>query len=511
MKKIGISCIGLHLRGLFKDEMGQANSACLDSVVLKMLSDLYDAEFYLLKPLQLKSEEYLKSLIDSGDEYAKKFHMTYNEPYSNYPDQLDLIFIQQSNLALYCTTRYWEEIKNRSTQNIITQAMAGYHSINLYPKAKLLTICTDFLSPFISPQLSHNIINGLFPVQDHRKCHIFQYGVNTGDKVVDCGHISHSLKCNQIHPFDVDFQFIIELNERNDLKVIENPIGISFAGKDRSQGSRAPILKSIIEKQTVPVHMIGRWRASPKSKVNRDERNEYWDKYSEKCIAEYQYWKHPEVIEDYNKWGFTLYASCQMYRNKCTITSRFSDALIAKCIPLIWYEEADTLKKYYPESIIDELTVNLDNIEQVIDNLSKDYQKRVDIINMLTECYKKNHQIAIDQMRNYITGIMNGEYDDPAFNYTKEDFEEDVKSWGELVNSKTLHQNKIENGIYKQQADLAYKYRNMTFDEIIANDPYQAKIASGVYYQSRNRESWDDVRPDYKQYLDNILSAIPKE
>lgn len=157
------------------------------------------------------------------------------------------------------------------------------------------------------------------------------------------------------------------------------------------------------------------------------------------------------------------------------------------------------------------MTVNLDNIEQVIDNLSKDYQKRVDIINMLTECYKKNHQIAIDQMRNYITGIMNGEYDDPAFNYTKEDFEEDVKSWGELVNSKTLHQNKIENGIYKQQADLAYKYRNMTFDEIIANDPYQAKIASGVYYQSRNRESWDDVRPDYKQYLDNILSAIPKE
>lgn len=482
--KVGITGFGSSVRGFFKEEMAHSNSAVLDSEVYQILARNYDAEFYVLKPTLISTEELVLKKQAACDAFANRFKLCYKD--GNYPANLDLIFATQGSENLMLTGSY-----NGLT---LTHAFSFFHTLKMYPRVPIFALQTDYATPFMLPETYGKVFISMFPdLMKERSFVIVPMGVEPEDKKLFIGnYMANALPTHTFKHTTVDQQFIINPDpSQYAFEVTQEPIGIAFAGKARVKGDRSPQLVQIAKSLTsTPMLLIGRWKTE----------------FIDNTIAEQpllsktgKYLDHDEVLAKYNEYGFTVYISCPAYRNVKTITSRFTDAIKARCIPLIWHEEVETFKHYFDSKIIDRLTITPDTTEKVIGEL-QDKGTRQEILEYFSRELEIFHSIAYHEINTFIGQSLN-----------KPKVTHDTSSRGlapyikEFFMTYAARPTKDE-AKAEQMTNERYEYLGLSFDELILKDPYQAKIATGVYYQYKDRNSWNDVPDLVKDKLRSMLA-----
>lgn len=355
--KVGVTSIGSNLRGFFKEEMAHSNSAVLDSRLFKFMVE-NDCEFYLLKPMLLKSRKVLDEKLAAGDELAKRIHCCFDN--DEYPTELDLIYVQQGSNALNLSGDY--------LGHKTTQLFSAFHSISKYPNTDILFMQTDIICSLETPEANGTGFVSMFPALfNNRRVHYIRMGTHGEEKYWQ--HIFGSMNTHLLQPTyhncSKDFQFVIEVDEPI-AEVVEKPTCIAYAGKNRNKGNRNWPLYLTAEGlknsgSETKLSLIGRWHKVAVFANNLDKLNiELGEKY----------FSAAEVLDAYNKAGFTIYVSAPEYRAVNTLTSRVNDAVKANCVPLIWHDELPQFQLYFSEFGIpvEELVVTPETADQVVKN-----------------------------------------------------------------------------------------------------------------------------------------------
>lgn len=472
--QVGVTAFGSAVRGIFASEMAHSNSAVLDSQVFKILAEVYNAEFFILKPMLVASQQLLDQKKAEGDEYANRFTVCASP--DEYPAALDLIVSGQGSENLMLTGNF--------AGLTMTHAFSYFSTLSKFPTTPVFALQTDFATPLQSPEAYGSIFIGLFPdLFKFRKITVVPMGVEPDNRDIFIAGYPVNEFCSHIHRHtSVDQQFIVNSsNVFEDLPVVEVPLGIAFAGKARIKGDRSGQLVAVsgsIKKYLML--LIGQWKT------------EYIDNAiaaNPQLSKTAKYFKHNDVLREYNKYGFTIYISCEAYRNVKTITSRFSDAIRANCLPLIWHEEVATFKHYFHPSLIDELTVTPETVEQVMDNW-EDPIKRADAINYFREQLEINRQTVYGELIQIISDTISGQLrpEIEAESTTREITECDFYRFVTTRPRARLNKERADELVKDR-----LKYLYWSFDDLIKAEPYQVKVATGLYYNYRNKDSWEDV------------------
>lgn len=474
--KVGLTCNGGMIRGIFKEEMSHANSAVLDSVIYKMLDRLYDVTFYLLKPAAMRTtEKLLMKKQAEGDEFALRFDLTYKKDVSEYPKHLDLIFAGQGSDVLLMTGNF--------QGGKFTHAFSYFYTLAMYPEVPVFAIQTDFVTYFpVTESYGHGIFTGMFPdLFANRGMFIIPMGTTPQDKHIYFERkAANSLPTHNFMFTSVDQQFMIEPDWSDAREVPEQVKGVAFAGKDRTQGNRlGSFLAMSRSAPNVPFFLIGKWDSQ--GAVNNIKNFSGGNVTTTPKAVD-----HHEVLDYYNEYGFTAYLSCVEYRNCATITSRFTDSLKAGAIPLIWKDEAATFKKYFDPSVIDRITVDENNGADVIASL-QDYSERVEIIKYLKSRYEELHKLVIPEIEDYLVKVVESA-DDLFTPMTSAELAKHIKHHFMTRKSRPFKEEDANN-----IACSNVQFIGKSFDEIKHALPYSTKIHMGLYGVARDRETWDDM------------------
>ena len=477
--KIGVVSFGSPVRGLVAEEESSSNAGIIEAPFYKMLSEKYDAEFYVVGGAQRRT----KAIASDPNHvhykpYLDKF--TFCTPETE-PEDLDLLVIQSGseNIRHVCT---YGGFKLSCTALV-------YRALNKYLKTPVIYFQTDFASPF---WYSGERYGGTYMyffncarLWKHRKVNVFLAGDPEDEDMYEKQHYFYRLKeiC-KLHYFPPDLHYLIDLDDLSfSYEMSENIKGLSFAGKHRRIGSRVDSLQSYIGKG-VDVSLIGKWPDDVVESFQGDGFNYLG------VLPEYK-----EVLDEYNRMGCTLYVSTDHYRQLGVVTSRFFDAIHAKAIPFITEIDYPVVAEQIGE--FPELIVTPDTLAQKIEEF-QDFDKRKDLINRLTEAYKNNRRNVVAQVIRSVDGILTEEIE-PGYDSKKlaEDFMHD-----RLKN--------LKRGAPKSQEDYDDRILktigyHIDYDEVLHRNPTRNKSQLGFSAKYPDKEKFDVPKEEVMSVLRFLL------
>lgn len=324
--KIGVTAFGSNIRGISEEEMSHSNAAIIEARLFRKLHEVYDVEFYLLKSCNGATANIITKGQEEGDEFFNRF--IFCKTKEDYPEKLDIIYTQMGSDNLRQIGRFHDiHLPNPTSY---------FSTIEKYPDAQILYIQTDFACPiFLGESYGKvELFSSLFPMTrlfKNRKIHTLSFGnpaTEENKKFIKLDFNYCDERFNKLYFIDPDFQSIIDtsiIENKTNFEVVETPTRIAFAGKNRIKGSRDGFIREVFFNNDIDCYIMGNWSNNP-DYVAQAESNPHFN------ISD-GYVKYLDMLEEYNKSGFTFYVTCHEYQNMSTVTSRFYDALTAKALP----------------------------------------------------------------------------------------------------------------------------------------------------------------------------------
>jgi len=482
--KIGLVRQGGGICGFSAQEQQVSNAATLSAPFYKMLIEKFDAEIFILGPLQKKTKEIIQGKYpDRYREYFKKIVLCEEQNFE--PDDLDLILIDAGPSLLQIQSSY----RGFSAPPILFV----YRALKKYINAKVLVFQADFNAPFSTGEFYDSWYRKFYGTDTlfrNRKINVFAAGLNAKSYLAKQAYyrIPELVKIYNTNP---EMHSIIDLYDYPyEYEIQKHFLGIAFAGKDR--GPRKDILELYVRKG-IRLGLAGKWKDETISKF--EELNPNFTNFSK--LKDFK-----QVLDLYNRYGATIYVALPQYILGESITSRFYDAIKSKTIPFVDSKTYSVVEKQFGD--FPELSITSENVQEKLAYF-ENYDNRVDTLTRLEYRYRQNNANFYDQFEKILNEIMN----QPS---VENDFVSINKSIGIEYRRhlKYIRDNKptTESEILKRID--TFVNNKLTYKEIFTgNKIAKAKVMLGFHNKySDNKDSLDEIPAEewlrYEGFFGNI-------
>lgn len=491
--KIGITAFG-GIRGLTPNEQSLSSAGIIDSAILRLLIDEFNAEFYLFGNVQNRTRDFLSDKNDKDyEKYNSKFHIL--DRVEDEPDDLDLIYVISGSDNLRQSGKAYGV-----TSNAINWV---FRTLKKYLKTPMVYIQTDFAAPFFLPEAYERLIQVMYPSSElfkYRDLNILASGSNPEEEFrkFKWWYNTDFIKITPIQP---DLHYIINIYNYN-YNYEENSIkNVAFAGKDRLYGSRSMEIREYVM-SGVPFTLKGKWKDEYLKDLSSLNENFSFEKRSRDFKG---------VLDLYNKSGCTIYISSDVYRITNTVTSRMYDSLISKSLMLIDERDYEVLCKQlnipFDDKYFSLLKVNKDNIKEKFDFFCKEENKHIIDYNrnIILNSYRRNRDIVYNSLILYFKNLIKSKNtiereDDEILNKILVCLKNHLRNNKRLKNKPEEIQSKIN-----QLLDDSKKTPEEYFDK----NPFFSRVHLGVgldeTFGSKDNV-WDS--PEQREYYRKIFNVL---